>query len=210
MKRSALELIHCSLGFAVFMMTCIHVGYLVFGTHLYGYSSPFNALQSILVHGVINGEVDHFHDCCAIIGPVYILALNLGVKVVCINLFVAVLIQNYSIVKRHSKGKFSLGNFMIVKMKEILGCIGDQPKPRKKKKRRKRRIPKIEVPDINITDDVPELVDDLVRQTRQIRQSLNELFADDFGEDADLFSLWHELHTKAKESSQDAGYCALA
>lgn len=210
MKRSVLELIHCSLGFAVFMFTCIHVGYLVFGTHLYGYSSPFNALQSFLVQGVINGEVDHFHDCCAIIGPVYILALNLGVNVVCINLFIAVLIQNYGIVKQLSKGKFSLGNFMIIKMKEILGCIGDQSKPRKKKKRTKRRIPKIEVPDIKITDDASELVDNLARQTRRIRQSLNELYADDFGEDSDLFSLWLEIHTNVKESSEDAGYCALA
>ena len=212
MKRSALELIHCSLGFAVFILTCVHVGYLVFGRHLYRYSSPFKAVQSLLVQGVLNdGEIDQFLDCCATVGPVYILALNLGVNLVCINLFIAVLIRNYGIVKRLSKGKFSLGRFMIIKMKEILGCIGDQPKPRRKKKKRtKRRIPKIEVPDTKITDDTPELVDDLARQTRGIIQRLNELYADDFGEDSDLFFLWLELYTEVKEPSEDAGYCALA
>lgn len=211
MKRSALELIHCSLGFAVFMLTCIHVGYLLFGTELYGYSSPFNALQSVLVQGVVNGEVDHFHDCCAVIGPVYILALNLGLNVVCINLFIAVLTHNYGTVRRLSKGKFSLGNFMIIKMKEILGCIGDQTKPRKKEKRTESKIPKPEVPGNKITDDTPELVEDLMRQTRRIRQSLNELYADDFGDDSELFSLWLEIRTKVKESSEDTGgYCALA
>ena len=54
---------------------------------------------------------------------------------------------------------------MIIKMKEILGCIGDQPKPCKKKKRTKRRIAEIDLPGSEITDDIPKLMDDLARQT---------------------------------------------
>ena len=103
-------------------------------------------------------------------------------------------------------------------MKEMLGFIGHQPKPRKKKKRTKKRIPKTEAPDTKVPDtevpdtthDTAELVDDLAKKTTRIRQSLNDLYADDFGEESDLFYLWLEIRPKAKVASADAGYCALA
>lgn len=212
MKRSALELIHCSFGFVVFMLASIHVGYLLFGRELYGYSSPFNALQSLMVEGVVRDKVDHFHDCCAITGPVYVLALNIGLNVICINVFTAVLVYNYGTVRRLSKRKFNLGNFMIIKMKEILGCVGDgTSKTRKKNGRTERELPQLEFPNTNITEPTLDLLDDLVSKTERIRHSLNELYADDFGDDSELLCLWLDIHTKVKESSEDTeGVCSLA
>lgn len=203
MKRSALELVNCSLGFVVFMLTCIHVGYLLFGREFYDFSSPFNALQILFVRGVVNDGVDHFHDCCTVAGPIYFLVLSVGLNVICINLFISVLISNYCTARRLSKGKFSLGNFMIAKMKELLGCVGDQMKERKKSRRTKGKAVTLKIPSTELTEETLDVVDDIVKQTRQIRHSLNDLYADDFGDDFEVFSLWLEIRTKVKESSGD-------
>jgi len=211
MKRSALELIHCSLGFAMFIIPCVHVGYLLFGTELYEFSSPFKALQSLFLVGVEEGKVDHFRDSCTTTVSVFLLAFNLAVDAICINLFIAVLLRNYGIVKGLSKGRFRLGNFMILKMKELLGCIGDQSKPQNQE-RTKKRIPKTDVPDTKITPDTSELLDDFDKQMTRIHQSLNNLYPDDFGEDLELFSLMFDMRLKTlkgEESSEDAEYCAL-
>lgn len=97
---------------------------------------------------------------------------------------------------------------MILKMKELLGCIGDQSKPQNQE-RTKKRIPKTEVSDTKITPDTSELLDDFDKQMTRIHQSLNNLYADDFGEDLELFSLMLDIRLKGEESSEDAGYCAL-
>ena len=128
MKGSAQELAHCSVAFAVFTFGCIHVGYLLFGSELYSFSSPFNILQSLLIEGVVGGRVDYFNDCCTIICPVYVTAIKVAVNLICINLFISILVYNHGRIRELSKGKFDVGHFMVVKVKELLGCVGNRPR----------------------------------------------------------------------------------
>ena len=215
MKKSARELLHCSLGFFVFMLTFIHFGYLAFGKDLDAYSSPFSVLQTLLTEGVIGEGGNYFQDCC-VLGRVYILSLKLGLNVVCINIFISVINDNYNIVKNLSKKKFNLGLFMIKKMKEIMGCVEAQPETPVKQPRREKRIQqetqKLEVPDI--TESALKLVDDLERRTRHIHHALNDIYADDFGDDSDLLSMWLDIHLQrvgeASEENDGYNYCALA
>lgn len=210
MKSSARELLHCSLGFFIFMFTFVHFGYLQFGRDLDGYSSPFSALQTLLTEGVISEGINYFQDCCPV-GRVYILALKLGLNVICINVFIAVVNENYRTVRQLSKRKFNLGLFMIRKMKEILGCVGEQQEKTEKEKRTERKTPELDVPEVS--ESTVKLIDDLERRTRQIKHSLNEIYADEFGDDCDFFRLWLDIHLqRVKETSKDEGgdYCALA
>ena len=214
MKRSARELLHCSIGFFVFMLTFIHFGYLAFGKDIDAFSSPFSVLQTLLKEGVITEGENFFQDCC-VLGRVYILGLKLGLNVIYINLFISVVNDNYHIVKNLSIKKFNLGLFMIKKMKEIMGCVGAQsetPEQPRKEKHTKQETQELEAPDK--TESALKLVDDLERKARHMKHSLNEIYSDDFGDDSDMLRLWLDIHLQwVREASEKDGggdYCALA
>ena len=214
MKISAWGLLHCSLGFFVFMSAFTHFGYLQFGRDFDGYSSPFSAIQTLLLEGVIGGA-NYFQNCCRL-GRVYILALKLGLLFVGINIFIAVISENYHTVRHLSQRKFNFGLFMIKKMKEILGCVGEQPETPEKEKCTVRETQELEVPVVpevsEVTETTLKLIDDVERRTRQIKHSLNEIYADDFGEDTDLVCLLLDIHLqRTEQASEDEGgyYCAL-
>ena len=193
MKGSARELVHCSIVFAVFMFGCIHVGYILFGRELYSFSSPFLILQSLLVEGVVGGGVDYFNDCCTVIGPVYFTALKLGLNLICINIFVSVLVYNYGRIRELSRGEFGLGHFVIMKTRELLGCVGDRLRANEDKSA-------YDLPNTEIEDDVlPEAAEILAKLDR-INHLLNVHYAEEFCEDLELFSLWFDLHMKARKS----------
>ena len=209
MKRSARELLHCCLGFLVFMFAFIHFGYLQFGRDFEGYSSPLNAMQTLLLEGVIGGT-NYFQNCCPV-GRVYILALKLGLNIICINIFIAVLNENYRIARQISKLKFNLGRFMVRKMKEILGCIGKHRATSKEEKRTEQDTQELEVPEM--TDSTLKMIADLEIRARHIRHSLNDIYADDFGDESDFFRLWLDMHSQGvKEAAVEEGgnYCTLA
>ena len=195
MKGSARELIHCSLGFAVFMFASIHVGYLLFGRELYSFSSPLITLQSLLVEGVVGGGVDYFNDCCTVIGPVYVTAVKMGLNLICINIFISVLVYKYGTIRELSKGKFDLGHLMIVKVKELLGCVGDSSVVN--------GDVSADVPNTKMEDNTLDAVDDILTKTDRINHLLNVLYADEFGEDCELFSLWFDLHMQVKKTASD-------
>ena len=197
MKGSARELVHCSIVFAVFMFGCIHVGYILFGRELYSFSSPFLILQSLLVEGVVGGGVDYFNDCCTVIGPVYVTALKLGLNLICINIFISVLVYNYGNIRDLTRGKFNLGNFIIVKVKELMGFVvhssamdADSSCDHNTNKEENNTLPE---------------VDEILTKLDQINHHLNILYVDEFGEDLDMFSLWFDLHIqrlKAKDAQE--------
>ncbi|XP_022780709.1 polycystin-2-like [Stylophora pistillata] len=193
MKGSARELAHCSVAFAVFMFGCIHVGYLLFGSELYSFSSPFNILQSLLVEGVVGGRVDYFNDCCTIIGPVYVTAIKMAVNLICSNIFISVLVYNYGRIRELSKGKFDLGHFMVVKVKELLGCVGDRP-------RASEGISGHDPPSTEIEEDILPEAAEILASLDRINHLLNVQYADEFCEDLELFSLWFDLYMQAKKS----------
>ena len=214
MKTSAWELLHCSLGILIFMSGFTHFGYLQFGRDFDGYSSPFSAIQTLLLEGVIGGA-NYFQNCCPL-GRVYILALKLGLNFIGINIFIAVFNETYRTVRHLSKRKFNFGLFLIKKMKEILGCVGEQPETPENEKRTVRGTQELEVPVVPEVSEVPDttlkLIEDLERRTRQIKHSLNEIYADDFGEDTDLVCLLLDIHLQRTEQASDdeeGYYCAL-
>ena len=193
MKGSAQELAQCSVVFAVFMFGCIHVGYLLFGRELYSFSSPFIILQSLLVEGVVGGRVDYFNDCSTIIVPVYFTAIKMAVSLICINIFISVLVYKYGSIRQLSRGKFDLGRFMVMKMKELLVCGGDHL-------RANEDISEHDLPNAEIEEDIlPEAAEILARLDR-INHLLNVHYADEFCEDLELFSMWFDLHMQAKKS----------
>ena len=206
MKASARELIHCSLGLAVFMFGSIHVGYLLFGRELYSFSSPFITLQSLIVEGVVGDGVDHFCDCCMIIGPVYLTALKLSLNVLCMNIFICVLVYNYSTIRKLPKGTYDVGHFMIVKIKEVLRWMGDSLAMNADISAHAVCNPrKADVPNTNMEENTLDAVDEILTKLDRINHLLNVLYADEFGEDYELFSLWFDLHMQAKKSaSKDA------
>ncbi|PFX34823.1 Polycystic kidney disease protein 1-like 2 [Stylophora pistillata] len=193
MKRSALVLVQCSIVFAVFMFGCIHVGYLLFGRELYSFSSPFIVLQSLLVEGVVGGGVDYFNDCCTIIGPVYFTAIKMAVNLIFINIFISVLVYNYGRIRELSRGKFALGHFVIMKAKELLGCVGDRQGANGD-------ISTHDLPNTGIEEDVLPEVTEILAKLDQINHLLNVHYAEEFCEDLELFSLWFDLHMQAKKS----------
>ena len=205
MKRSAFELLHCSLGLLVFMLAFIHTGYLSFGKDLEAYSSPLTVLQTLLVEGVIGEGTNYFQDCC-ILGRVYTLAFKLGLNFICINFFIAVLDDNYQIVKDLSKRKFNLGLFMIKKMKEMLGCVGAeteatiQPDTPVERKNREHKTKEIEV--LNFSESILTPDVDFEERMKQINQSLNEIYADEFGEDSDILRLWLDIRPQQFKDSE--------
>ncbi|XP_022807270.1 polycystic kidney disease protein 1-like 2 [Stylophora pistillata] len=190
MKGSARELAQCSIVFAVFMFGCIHVGYLLFGRELYSFSSPFIILQSLLVEGVVGGGVDYFNDCCTVVGPVYFTAIKMAVNLICINIFISVLVYNYGRIRELSRGKFALGRFVIMKTKELLGCVGD----------RQGANGDISAHDLPIEEDILPEAAEILAKLDQINHLLNVHYAEEFCEDLELFSLWFDLHMQAKKS----------
>ncbi|XP_022800666.1 polycystic kidney disease protein 1-like 2 [Stylophora pistillata] len=193
MKGSARELAHCSVAFAAFTFGCIHVGYLLFGSELYSFSSPFNILQSLLVEGVVGGRVDYFNDCCTIIGPVYVTAIKMAVNLICINLFISILVYNYGRIRELSKGKFDVGHFMVVKVKELLGCVGNRP-------RASEGVSGHDTPSTEIEEDILPEAAEILASLDRINHLLNAKYAEEFCEDLELFSLWFDLHMQAKKS----------
>ncbi|XP_022779915.1 polycystic kidney disease protein 1-like 2 isoform X2 [Stylophora pistillata] len=191
MKGSARELVNCSVAFTLFMFACIHVGYFLFGSELYPFSSPVITLQSLLVEGVLGGRFDYFNDCCTVTGPVYVTALKLGLNLIFINVFVSVLVYNYGNIRDLTRGKFNLGNFIIVKIKELMGFgvhssamdADSSCDPNTK----------------NEENALPE-VDEILTKLDRINHHLNVLYADEFGEDLDMFSLWFDLHMQRLEA----------
>lgn len=210
MERSARELLHCSLGFLVFMFAFGHFGYLQFGQKFNGYSSLISAIQTLLLEG-ITGGTHYFQNCCPI-GRAYILVFKLSLHIIGINICVAVIIEKYRIVRHLSKRKFNLGQFMIRKMKETLGCIREQPEEPQKETVRKSQ--EVEVPEI--TGSTLKLIDSMEMRTRQIIRSLNENYVDDFGEDSDFLRLWLDIRLQqardasAERTWQPVDYCTLA
>lgn len=198
MKRSAFELLHCSLGLLVFMLTFIHTGYLSFGKDLEAFSSPLTVLQTLIVEGVIGGGTNYFQDCC-VLGRVYMLAFKLGLNFIGINFFISILDDNYQIVKDLSKRKFNLGLFMIKKTKEMLGCFGAETEATIQPDR-EHKTKEIEVLDFNESTLTPDV--DLEERMKQINQSLNEIYADEFGEDSDMLRLWLDIRSQQFEDSE--------
>ena len=193
MKVSTRELVQCSVVFAVFMFGCIHVGYILFGSELYSFSSPFIILQFLLVEGVVGGGFSYFYDCCTVIGPAYFTAIKVAVNLICINIFVCILVYNYGRIRELSRGKFDLGHFMFVKIKELLGCGGDRQGANED-------ISGHDLPSTEIEEDIlPEAAEILARLDR-INHLLNVHYADEFCEDLELFSMWFDLRMQAKKS----------
>ena len=169
------------------------MGYILFGRELYSFSSPFLILQSLLVEGVVGGGVDYFNDCCTVIGPVYFTALKLGLNLICINIFVSVLVYNYGRIRELSRGEFGLGHFVIMKTRELLGCVGDRLRANEDKSA-------YDLPNTEIEEDIlPEAAEILARLDR-INHLLNVHYAEEFCEDLELFSLWFDLHMQARKS----------
>lgn len=142
MKASTIELSNCSLGFFVFIFAFSHFGFLQFGRELLDYSSPINAVQSLLIQGVVSERAEHLQACHEVIGPLFFIVFNLFLQMIWINIFIAILIYDYKNVKQVSKGRFSLGHFMMRKVREILSCVGNKSKPETPNEEHRRRTGK--------------------------------------------------------------------
>lgn len=215
MKASALELLNCSLGFFVFLFAFSHFGFLQFGRELQGYSSPINALQSLLIQGVVSDRAEHLQACHVIIGPLFFIVFNIYLQVIWINIFIAILIYDYQTAKRVSKARFNLGRFMMVKLKEILNCVGDTPeRPKKEGNIRKKRVSwkldddddnnkrnkkRKERPQTKLAEVKLDPVSELDRRMTLINESLNDLYVDEFSGDIDVLSLWLDARARARE-----------
>ena len=216
-KASTLELLNCSLGFFLFLFAFSHFGFLQFGRELQDYSSPINSLQSLLIQGVVNDGAVSLQDCNAIIGPLFFIVFNICLRVIWITIFIAILIYDYGTAKRVSKARFNLGRFMMVRLKELLNCMGDTPKRPKKegnikkkrvtwkldesnntrKKTRKERAQK------KLAEVKPDPASELDKQLALINESLNDLYVDEFSGDINVLSLW--LDTRARGRKERAG-----
>ena len=124
-KASFLELVNCSIGFYVFMFAFTHFGFIQFGREVEEYSSLSSAFQSLLIQGVLSVRTEYLQDCHDVIGPLFFISFNMCLQVIWVNIFIAILIYDYQTATKFSKGRFSLGRFMIRKIKETLLCIGD-------------------------------------------------------------------------------------
>ena len=124
-KASFLELVNCSIGFYVFMFAFTHFGFIQFGREVEEYSSLSSAFQSLLIQGVLGGGDDYLQDCHDVIGCLFFIVFIMFLQVIWVKIFIAILIYNYRTATQFSKGRFSLGRFMIRKIKERLQCTGD-------------------------------------------------------------------------------------
>ena len=212
MKASTLELLNCSAGFFVFLFAFSHFGFIQFGRELQDYSSPLNSLQSLLIQGVATA---HLQDCHAIIGRLFIV-FNICLQVIWINLFVAILIYDYQTAKRVCKTRFNLVRFMILKTKELMNCVGDQPERPEKGHNRKKRVTWKSDEDSNkkmkkrkeraeksLAEVKPDSVSELDERMALISESLNNHYVDEFGGDIDVLSFW--LDARARERKERAG-----
>ena len=211
MKTSMVELINCSLGFFVFMFAFTHFGFLQFGREIGDYSTPVSALQSLLIQGVVNKRVKHLQDCHAIIGPLYFITFNMCLHFIWINIFIAILIYDYRTAKRATKGRYSLGRFMIKKLKEILNCLGDESEAVKGKERtaeKKRVSGKIDANEGNFSKEkmleptVPDPVGELEKRIAMMTQRIHDMYVDEFSSDVDLVDLWLDARARKKNASE--------
>ncbi|XP_078344032.1 polycystin family receptor for egg jelly-like [Oculina patagonica] len=218
MKASAIELLNYSLVFFVYIFAFSHFGFLQFGRELQDYSSPINAVQSLLIQGVVSERAKHLQDCDVIIGPLFFIIFNLFLQMIWINIFIAILIYDYQHAKRVSKARFSLGRFMIKKVKEILNCVGDKPKsPKLKKEGRtgKKRVSwkldntdknwnknKKERPQERLTESKSDPVSELDRQIALMNETLNDIYVDEFGGDIDMLSLWLDARSRGRSAAE--------
>lgn len=217
MKASALELLNCSLGFVVFLFAFSHFGFLQFGRELQDYSSPMNTIQSLLIQGVVGDRAAHLQDCHAIIGPLFFIVYNICLQAFWINIFIAILIRDYQTAKQMPKARSNLGSFMMVKMKELLNCVGDTPKGPEKEGSISKKGVSWKLPDDNknnnkgnkkrkqrpqniLAEVKPDLVGELEKRLAQINDSLNDLYVDEFSGDIDVLSTW--LDARAQERKE--------
>lgn len=228
MKTTTLGLINCSLGFLVFMFAFTHFGFLQFGREILDYSAPVSALQSLLIQGVVSDRVKHLQDSHAIIGPLYFIAFNMCLHFIWINIFIAILIYDYKTAKRVTKGRYSLGRFMISKLKEMLNCLGKQPETPKANERTGKN---------GKTDKTGETVktgktgnkriswkldDEKTRKSKKklprttqgpagelqkrmavMTEMLNDLYVDEFNGDVDLVDLWLEIRARGTNATDE-------
>ena len=221
MKASTIELLNCSLGFFVFVFAFSHFGFLQFGRDLKDYSSPINALQSLLIQGVVSERAEHLQDCHVIIGPLFFIVFNFFLQVIWINIFIAILIYDYQTAKQFSKARFSLGHFMIRKVKEIMNCVGDKPEtPKKEGSTGKKRVSwkldsnknnnsnsnkkRKERPEEKMAEVKPDPVSELDRRLALLNGALNDIYVDEFSGDIDMLSLWPGAHARGRRVAEKA------
>ena len=211
MKTSTLALINCSVGFFVFMFAFTHFGFLQFGKEILEYSAPHSALQSLLIQGVVNNEVQQLQDCHDIIGPLYFILFNMCLHIIWINIFIAILIYDYGTVKKVTKGRYYLGRFMMKKFKEMLNCLGNERETPKKKElpvrkkhisskldENKRKVPKIKNSEPNKSDQLEELE----KRLAMMSQQLSDMYVDELSTDIDLVGLWLDAHEKGRTTPE--------
>lgn len=218
MKASAIELLNCSLGFFVFIFAFSHFGFLQFGRELQDYTSPINAAQSLLIQGVVSERAKHLQDCHVIIGPLFFIVFNLFLQMIWINIFIAILIYDYQNTKRVSKARFSLGRYMLRKVKEILNCVGrDKPKsPKKEGRAGKKRVSwkldnnsrtrnkiRKERSREKLTEAKPDPVSELDRRMALMNETLNDIYVDEFSDDIDMLSLWLEARARGRNAAEE-------
>ena len=215
MKTSTVELINCSLGFFVFMFAFAHFGFLQFGREMLGYSTPVSSLQSLLIQGVVNSRVEHLRDSYTIIGPLFFIAFNLGLHFIWINIFIAILIYDYRTAKQVTKGRYSLGWFMMAKFKEMFSCLGGTPQKSRQTEQitqaansRKTRNTgsgkgitwklddmKKDTSKKTIPKSIPKQLGELEKRMALMTERLNDLYVGEFSSDVDLIDMW--LDTRA-------------
>ena len=213
MKASARELLNCSFVFFVFLFAFSHFGFLQFGRELQDYSSPVNSIQSLFIQAVVGDRAAHLQDCHVFIGPLFFIVYNMCLLVIWINCFIAILIHDYQTAKRVSKARFNLGSFMMVKLKELLNCVGDAPKEGSIKKKRvtwklddddnnnknKKGYKKgKQRPQKELAEVKPDLVCELNKRMARINESLNDLYVDELGGDIDILSMWLDAHARGR------------
>ena len=118
---------------------------------------------------------------------------EVDLKDIKVGVFVCILVYNYGRIRELSRGKFDLGHFMFMKMKELLGCRGDRQGANEE-------ISGYDLPSTEIEEDIlPEAAEILARLDR-INHLLNVHYAEEFCEDLELFSMWFDLRMQAKKS----------
>ena len=225
MKTSFVELINCSLVFFVFMFAFTHFGFLQFGSEIPAYSTPVSSLQSLLIQGVVNDRVQHLQDCHVIIGPLFFITFNIGLHFLWINIFIAILIYEYNTVKRVDKGRYSLGGFMMTKIKEMFNCLGDSPKKPKEAERTRKtgntgktgktgmtgktgkkqirwKLDHINMSEETFTRVIPGPLRDLEKRMALLTERLNNLYVDEFSSDIEFVDLWWDTRTRGRNVSE--------
>ena len=91
-------------------------------------------------------------------------------------------------------------------MKEMLGCVGAeteatiQPDTPVERKNREHKTKEIEVLNFNESILTPDV--HFEERMKQINQSLNEIYADEFGEDSDILRLWLDIRPQQFKDSE--------